>query len=86
MLQDQFKLYMVLEYVAGGDFFTFLNDRDRGRHVRRPLLHRPDPCMQEGHGRTVLEEDARVYTAELTLALGHLHSLTIAFRDLKPEK
>ena len=28
---------------------------------------------------------ARVYAAEICLALGHLHGLNVAFRDLKPE-
>lgn len=32
------------------------------------------------------EEDVRFYLAELTLALEHLHSLGIVYRDLKPEK
>ena len=32
------------------------------------------------------EEDVKFYLAELTLALEHLHSLGIVYRDLKPEK
>lgn len=32
------------------------------------------------------EEDVTFYLAELTLAVGYLHSLNIMHRDLKPEK
>ena len=32
------------------------------------------------------EQDVKFYLAELALALDHLHSLGIAYRDLKPEK
>ena len=31
------------------------------------------------------EDVARVFTAEIVLAIGHLHSMDIAHRDLKPE-
>lgn len=32
------------------------------------------------------EDDVKFYLAELCLALCHLHSLGIIYRDLKPEK
>ena len=32
------------------------------------------------------EEDVKFYLAELALALDHLHSIGIVYRDLKPEK
>ena len=32
------------------------------------------------------EEDVKFYLAELALALHHLHSIGIIYRDLKPEK
>ena len=32
------------------------------------------------------EEDVKFYLAELALALDHLHTLGIVYRDLKPEK
>lgn len=31
------------------------------------------------------EERARLYAAEITLALGHIHAMNIIYRDLKPE-
>ena len=32
------------------------------------------------------EDDVKFYLAELALALDHLHSVGIIYRDLKPEK
>lgn len=32
------------------------------------------------------EEDVKFYLAELALAVDHIHSLGIIYRDLKPEK
>ncbi|MPC91916.1 Ribosomal protein S6 kinase alpha-3 [Portunus trituberculatus] len=32
------------------------------------------------------EEDVKFYLAELALALDHLHTVGVIYRDLKPEK
>lgn len=60
--QTENKLFIVLDYCAGGELFFHLS-----RHKR----------FSEGW--------TRFYTAELLLALEHLHSRGIIYRDLKPE-
>jgi len=60
--QDKKRLYIVLEYVVGGEFFTHL--RKAGRFPN---------------------DIARIFVAEVVLALGYLHSMDIVYRDLKPE-
>lgn len=60
--QSEQKLYMVLDYLNGGELFFHLKKSAR-----------------------FSEERARLYAAEIVLALGHLHSLGIVYRDLKPE-
>ena len=60
--QNQSKLYMVLDYLNGGELFFHL--KKDGRFT---------------------EQRTKLYSAELVLALGHLHSLGIVYRDLKPE-
>jgi serum/glucocorticoid-regulated kinase 2 len=56
------KLYIVLEYCAGGDLFAHL-----------------------GKWRKFSEPTARVFSAELVLAIEYLHAQGIVYRDLKPE-
>ncbi|GLT40305.1 hypothetical protein SLA2020_144500 [Shorea laevis] len=56
------NLYLVMEYLNGGDLFSLL--RNLG-------------CLDE--------DMARVYIAELVLALEYLHSLNVIHRDLKPD-
>ncbi|XP_072978894.1 probable serine/threonine protein kinase IRE4 isoform X1 [Typha angustifolia] len=56
------NLYLVMEYLNGGDFYSLL---------------RKVGCLEE--------EIARIYIAELVLALEYLHSLGIIHRDLKPD-
>ena len=55
-------LYMLLEYVCGGELFTYL--RNAGRFTA---------------------DTALFYAAEIVLALEYLHSLSLVYRDLKPE-
>lgn len=56
------NLYLVMEYLNGGDLFSLL--RNLG-------------CLEE--------DMARIYIAELVLALEYLHSLNVIHRDLKPD-
>jgi protein kinase X len=58
---DRF-LYMLLEYICGGELFTYL--RNAGHFTSASGLF---------------------YTCEIILALDYLHSLSIVYRDLKPE-
>lgn len=60
--QTEGKLFLVLDFVRGGDLFTRLN-----------------------HEVMFTEEDVKFYLAESLLALTHLHSLGIIYRDFKPE-
>lgn len=60
--QTEHKLYLILDYLAGGELFTYL--------ARQGMF---------------LEDEAKLYVAELILALGHLHEYGIIYRDLKPE-
>ena len=61
--QTEGKLYLVLDFLRGGDLF--------GRLAKEIMF---------------TEEDVKFYMAEIVLALDHLHSLGIIYRDLKPEK
>lgn len=58
---DRF-LYMLLEYVCGGELFTYLRNA--------------------GHFTSA---SGMFYTCEIVLALDYLHSLSVVYRDLKPE-
>jgi protein kinase A len=60
--QDDANLYLLMEFVNGGELFSVL----------------------EG-GKRFQNDGAKFYAAEITLALGHIHSMTVAYRDLKLE-
>ena len=59
---DRRYLYMLFEYLCGGELFTYL--RNAGQFADSTCLF---------------------YAAEITSALDYLHSLSIVYRDLKPE-
>jgi len=56
------KLYMVLDYMAGGELFFWLKKEKK-----------------------FSENRAKLYAAEIALAIDALHSANIIYRDLKPE-
>ena len=56
------KLYLILDFLSGGEVFFHLSS-----------------CG------TFPESRAKFYTAQIGLAISHLHSLNIIYRDLKPE-
>jgi serine/threonine protein kinase len=60
--QTSDKIFLVLDYVPGGELFARLREEQR-----------------------FAESRARLYAAEILLALGHLHKQKIVYRDLKPE-
>jgi len=60
--QDDAHLYLVMDFVGGGDLFMLIESQER-----------------------LPEEWAMIYSAELTLALEHVHAQDVIFRDLKPE-
>ena len=60
--QDQNCVYMLLEYVGGGELFSRL--RKEGRFANDVALF---------------------YASEILLVFEYLHSLNVAYRDLKPE-
>jgi len=60
--QNEGKLYMVLNYLPGGELFYRLK-----RETRFSI------------------ERVRLYSSEIALGLGHLHSLDMIYHDLKPE-
>lgn len=60
--QTKDKLYLVLEFLSGGELFFHLKEETKF-DVQR----------------------AKFYTAQIVLAIEHLHKFDIIYRDLKPE-
>jgi serine/threonine protein kinase len=60
--QDEQHLYLVMDFVHGGELFYHL-----------------------GIANKFPQEQVQFYAAEIYVAIAHLHSLNIVYRDLKPE-
>ena len=85
--QDELRLYMVFEYVPGGEVFLHL--RNKGRRVvvsgvASALFARSRTVVSLRSVR--FDPDlSKFYIAEVVLAFEYLHGMHIAYRDLKPE-
>jgi len=60
--QTSDKLYLILDFLSGGELFFHLQREGKFEEAR-----------------------AKFYIAEIGLALGHVHSQNVIYRDLKPE-
>uniref|UniRef100_A0A672T1V6 Ribosomal protein S6 kinase n=1 Tax=Sinocyclocheilus grahami TaxID=75366 RepID=A0A672T1V6_SINGR len=76
--QTEGKLYLILDFLRGGDLFTRLS-KEVNTTSLKSLSCAVFPQVM------FTEEDVKFYLAELALALDHLHGLGIIYRDLKPE-
>ena len=76
------KLYLILDFLRGGDLFTRLSKEVCIQTNQLFILYN----MLHHYQVMFTEEDVKFYLAELALALDHLHGFGIIYRDLKPEK
>jgi serine/threonine protein kinase len=71
--QDEACLYMLLEMLPGGDFWTILYDHRHWTHLEKTSL-----------GGIELSA-AKFYFSNILSAVAYLHKKDIIYRDLKPE-
>nr|CAH8874242.1 unnamed protein product [Trichobilharzia regenti] len=72
--KNEIYLFLGLEYVSGGEMFSYL--RRKGRFRLASLSSLMHSCS---------ESAARFYASQVILALEYLHYLELIYRDLKPE-
>ena len=80
VFQDAGSLYMVMDFVPGGELFTLLR-----RSNVRPLCFLPRDWRLSSSFQRFPDPVAKFYAADVALALNYLHNQDIVYRDLKPE-
>lgn len=85
--QDSKNLYMVMDFVEGGELFSLLrksqvSDVDFSYYSQ---FYTFEEYMNSLEEKRFPNPVAKFYAAEVTLALDYLHSMHIIYRDLKPE-
>ncbi|OHS98020.1 Serine/threonine-protein kinase AtPK1/AtPK6 [Tritrichomonas foetus] len=68
--QSATKFYIGMEFLSGGDLRNYMNKLKYGNTTAQ---------------KTISFRDIQIYLAEIGLALDHLHSNGVVYRDLKPE-
>lgn len=79
--QSSDNLYLCMEYCSGGEFF-------RGLSIHQfvsGLILTCYTALQTRPNKSIDEDAAKFYAAEVTAALEYLHLMGFIYRDLKPE-
>jgi serine/threonine protein kinase len=79
--QDSKNLYMVMDFVEGGELFSLLRKSQVSHQICGSFACDQTTNLHQRFPNPV----AKFYAAEVTLALDYLHSMNIIYRDLKPE-